>query len=107
MLPDSGITFRQAVTPDIVTDPAVYLHSHPILLYMGSLLNNLQKAIKTFVYKIDNYEQEGSGWVVDRLITPTVSAMKVENPLLREPIGEDDIDDNPNAVIPTQEGGDE
>ena len=101
------VTFRQAVNPEIVTDPAVYLHSHPVLLYMGSLLNNLQKAIKTFVYKIDKYEQEGSGWVVDRLITLTVSTMKVENPLLREPIGEDDINDNPKAAIPTQEEGDE
>ena len=59
---------------------------------MGNLLTNLQKAMKYLAWKIDSYEQEGSGWVVDRLITLTVSTVKVENPLMRIPIDEDDID---------------
>ena len=86
------LTFRQTVDPSIVTDPPVYLHSQPVLLYFGDLLTNLQKAMKYLVWKIDSYEQEGSGWVLDRLITLVVSVLKVDNPLMRKPIDRDDID---------------
>ena len=78
--------------PDIVTDPAVFFHSNPVLLYMGDLLENSQRAMKKLVWKIDSYEQEGSGWVLDRLHTLVVSIVKVNNPLLREPVDKDDID---------------
>ena len=86
------LTFRQTVDPSVVTDPPVYLHSQPVLLYFGDLLTNLQKAMKYLVWKIDSYEQEGSGWVLDRLITLVVSVLKVDNPLMRKPIDRDDID---------------
>ena len=43
------ISFRQAMDPDIVTDPAVFFHSNPVLLYMGDLLENSQKAMKKLV----------------------------------------------------------
>ena len=100
------IAFRQAVDPSIVTDPAVYLISHPVLLYMGNLLENLQQAMKTLVWKIDSYEQEGSGWVLDRLIAITVNVMKVDNPLYIEPIGGDDIDDSSRGVMLNQDAWD-
>ena len=48
--------------------------------------------MKYLVWKIDSYEQEGSGWVLDRLITLVASVLKVDNPLMRKPIDRDDID---------------
>ena len=48
--------------------------------------------MKKLVWKIDSYEQEGSGWVLDRLHTLVVNIVKVNNPLLREPVDKDDID---------------
>ena len=78
------LTFTKAIDPTISTDPAVYFNTHPVLLYLGDPLEHLQSALKTLFWKIDEYEQVGSGWVLDRLIAITVSVMKMDNPLSKK-----------------------
>ena len=94
------ITFTKAVNPEIVTDPAVYFHSHPVLLYTGDLESNLQEAMETLLRKIDSYEQEGSGWVVDNLLALIVNVVTVDNPLSRNPRDNDDTVDTPTNIVP-------
>lgn len=96
------ITFRKAVNPEIVTDPAVYFHSHPVLLYVGDLESNLQEAMEALLKKINSYEQEGSGWVVDSLVTLIVNVVTASNPLSRKQRDKDDSVDNPSNVMPIQ-----
>ena len=97
------ITFTKAVNPEIVTDPAVYFHSHPVLLYTGDLESNLQEAMETLLRKIDSYEQEGSGWVVDNLLALIVNVVTVVNPLSVEARDKDDTVDNPTNVVPIRD----
>ena len=78
------LTFTKAIDPNISTDPAVYFNTHPVLLYLGDPLEHLQSALKTLFWKVDEYEQVGSGWVLDRLIAITVSVMKMDNPLSKK-----------------------
>ena len=78
------MTFHKLANPYIITDPPVYFHTRPILLYMGDLLKDLQSQLKSLLEKIDKYEQNGSGWAVQQLISITVSLVKTESPLKRK-----------------------
>ena len=78
------MTFHKLANPYIITDPPVYFHTRPILLYMGDLLKDLQNQLKSLLEKIDKYEQNGSGWAVQQLISMTVSLVKTESPLKRK-----------------------
>ena len=78
------ITFHKLANPYIITDPPVYFHTRPILLYMGDLLKDLQSQLKSLLEKIDKYEQNGSVWAVQQLISITVSLVKTESPLKRK-----------------------
>ena len=78
------MTFHKLANPYIITDPPVYFHTRPILLYMGDLLKDLQNQLKSLLEKIDKYEQNGSGWAVQQLISITVSLVKTESPLKRK-----------------------
>ena len=82
------LTFKKLANPYIITDPPVYFHTTPILLYMGDLLEQLQKQIENLLEKIDKYEQNGSGWAVHQLISITLSLLKTDNPLKRKTIDE-------------------
>ena len=75
------LTFHKLANPYIITDPPVYFHTRPFLLYMGDLLEHLQNQLKTLLEKIDKYEQNGSSWAVQQLISITVSLVKTESPL--------------------------
>jgi len=55
----------------------VYFHTHPVLLYLGDPLEHLQSSLKTLAWKIDEYKQVGSKWVLDRLIAIIASVMKI------------------------------
>ena len=78
------MTFHKLANPYIITDLPVYFHTRPILLYMGDLLKDLQSQLKSLLEKIDKYEQNGSGWAVQQLISITVSLVKTESPLKRK-----------------------
>ena len=82
------LTFKKLANPYIITDPPVYFHTTPILLYMGDLLEQLQKQIENLLEKIDKYEQNGSGWAVHQLISITLSILKTDSPLKRKMIDE-------------------
>ena len=78
------VKFRKLSNPYVITEPPIYFNTYPTLLYMGDLLEHLQKNIKTFHEKIDIYEQNGSGWVLHQLISIIVSVVKTESPLKRK-----------------------
>ena len=78
------MTFHKVANLYIFTDPPVYFHTRPILLYMGDLLDHLQNQLKTLLEKIDKYEQNGSGWAVQQLISITVSLVKTESLLIEQ-----------------------
>ena len=78
------VKFRKLANPYVITEPPIYLNTHPVKLYMGDLLEHLQKNIKTLHEKIDIYEQNGSGWVLHQLISIIVSVVKTESPLKRK-----------------------
>ena len=46
------LTFHKLANPYIITDPPVYFHSRPILLYMRELLEHLQNQLKRFLKKL-------------------------------------------------------
>ena len=101
------VTFRKLSNPYVISDPSVYFNTYPLLLYIGDLVEKLQNRMKTLREKIDIYEQNGSGWVLHQLVSITVSVLKVDNPLTRKPLDENDVDDKLSGDESSRNVGDE
>jgi hypothetical protein len=63
------LTFRKAPSSDVITDPPVVLHTAPKMGLMGTNYEQeLSKALEEMIEKIDTFERNGSGWVVDKFL---------------------------------------
>ena len=63
------LTFRKAPPSDVITDPPVVLHTAPKMGLMGTNYEReLSKAWEEMIEKIDTFERNGSGWVVDKFL---------------------------------------
>jgi len=63
-----SLVFRKTARPDVITDPPVYFQTEPIQSTSATPLElQLQIALRRLSHKIDKYETNGSGWVVDYL----------------------------------------
>ena len=63
------LTFRKAPSSDVITDPPVVLHTAPKMGLMGTNYEReLSKEFEEMIEKIDTFERNGSGWVVDKFL---------------------------------------
>ena len=63
------LTFRKAAFLDVITDPPVVLHTEPKMGLMGTNYEQeLSKALEEMMEKIDTFERNGSGWIVDKFL---------------------------------------
>ena len=60
------LTFRKTASWDVITDTPVVLHTEP---KMGTNYEQkLSKALEEMMEKIDTFERNGRGWVVDKFL---------------------------------------
>ena len=63
------LTFRKAASSDVITDPPVVLHTEPKMGLRGTNYEQeLSEAFEEMIGKIDTFEQNGSGWIVDKFL---------------------------------------
>ena len=63
------LTLRKTASLDEITDPPVVLHTEPKIGLMGTNYEQeLSKALEEMMKKIDTFERNGSGWVVDKFL---------------------------------------
>ena len=63
------LTFRKAASSDVITDPPVVLHTEPKMGLRGTnYVNQLSEAFEEMIGKVDTFEQNGSGWIVDTFL---------------------------------------
>ena len=68
-----SLTFGKAA----ITDPHVVLHTEPKMGLMGTNYEQeLNTALEEMMRKIDTFEQNGSGWVVDKFLQLDLSILK-------------------------------
>ena len=54
---------------NVITDPPVVLHTHQKMGLMGTNYElELSKALEEMMRKIDTFERNGSGWIVDKVL---------------------------------------
>ena len=61
------LTFRKAAFLDVITDPPVVLHTQPEN-QRTNYEQELSEAFEEMTRKIDNFERNGSGWIVDKFL---------------------------------------
>ena len=63
------LTFRKAAFLDVITDPPVVLHTEPEMGLRGTNYERkLNEAFEEMIGKIDTFERNGSGWIVDKFL---------------------------------------
>ena len=63
------LTFRKAAFSDVITDPPIVLHTEPEMGLRGTNYERkLSEAFEEMIGKIDTFEQNGSGWIVDKFL---------------------------------------
>ena len=63
-----SLVFHKATRPDVITNPPVYFRTEPVASTSSNPLElQLKVALRRLWHQIDRYEENGSGWVVDRL----------------------------------------
>ena len=65
-----SLTFVKATNPEVVTDPPVVFLTEPVSSTSGDPIElQLKVALRRLWQQIDKYERNGSGWIIDRLVT--------------------------------------
>ena len=83
----------KAVVPDIFTDPPATFNTDKVMALIGSDYDeHLNAAFDNVMKQIDNYERNGSGWVMDQFVDLDVSIVTYA-PFLRTTDSDDDSDD--------------
>ena len=65
------IVFEKASNPEIKTVPPVVLttqHPYTVIHRMVDVDEFLEKAVEDLIYLIEEYQRNGSGWVIDHLV---------------------------------------
>ena len=65
------IVFVKAADPNVFTVPPVVLQTDPVRVFFADLFcldEIFEKDIKQLMEKIDTFEKNGSGWVIDHLV---------------------------------------
>ena len=87
------VVFNKPTDPGVFTKPPVYFTTDPVASY-HTYSDDVWEIVKEQLEKqIDNYETNGSGWVVFQLISLTITFTEMENPLERSVSINDDEDD--------------
>ena len=75
------VIFEKSMNPEVKTDPAVCLVSEQLEVYADTDLSKLLDFVKKqLIDQIDTYEQNGSGWFLDKLTKLQVTAWRL-NPM--------------------------
>ena len=65
----SNVNFRKAASSDVITNPPVVLHTEPEMGLRGTNYEQkLNEAFEEMIGKIDTFERNGSGWIVDKFL---------------------------------------
>lgn len=89
------VIFQKATNPDIVTDPPIFFITDPVASYESHSDSEIWKFVKEQLMKqIDNYQMNGSGWIVHQMMSLDVNMIEMENPLhlTIEDISDDEIE---------------
>ena len=65
------IVFVKAADPNVFTVPPVVLQTDPVRVFLADLFRLdeiFEMDIKQLVEKIDTFEKNGSGWMIDHLV---------------------------------------
>ena len=64
-----SLTFVKAANTEVVTDPPVVFLTEPVSSTSGDPVElQLKVALRRLWQQIDEYERNGSGWIIDRLV---------------------------------------
>ena len=88
--------FAKAGNPNIVTDPPAVFQTHPVISFHSWGDEIWKQAEEQLTDKIDKYERNGSGWILDKILSLDITVCAMENPLGR-PIEDSDDDDEEEA----------
>ena len=62
------VTFQQISKPDILTVPPVVFNTETLILLPGTNIEDqLHVAQSNLIQQVDNYERNGSGWILYKL----------------------------------------
>ena len=63
------VNFYKAANPDVITEPTPCFNSEPSVVYASSDLSSIMDVIQSnIMQQINNYERNGSGWVLYNLV---------------------------------------
>ena len=87
------VIMYKAVDPDIFTDPPATFNTDMVMGLIGSDYDeDLNVAFNNVMEQIDNYERNGSGWVMDQFVELDVSIVTY-TPFMRTTASDNDSDD--------------
>ena len=75
------VIFHKASNPDEISDPPAFFQSHPIVSYRKYDEDAWDLVKEQIEQQIENFQENGSGWVVSRLGTLDVTFAEMEDPL--------------------------
>ena len=77
------VVFHKPSNPGVFTDPPVYFQTDPIAFYHYA--DSVWEIVKgQLVNQIENYETNGSGWIVSPFISLNISFAEMESPLQKQ-----------------------
>ena len=63
------VNFYKAANPNVITEPTPCFNSEPSVVYAASDVSRIMDVIQSnIMQQIDNYEKNGSGWVLHNLV---------------------------------------
>ena len=93
------VVFHKSADPWQVTDPPVFFQTDPSVSYRSNQEDVWEIAKENLEQQIENYECNGSGWVLSRLVSIDVTFCEMDNPLRPKSRGpetreESDVEDD-------------
>ena len=75
------VVFHKAINPEELSDPPAYFQTDPFL-HHRKYDDDVWEIVKgQLEQQIDNYERNGSGWVLSQLVSLDVTFAEIDNPL--------------------------
>ena len=88
------VIFHKASDPNMLSDPPPFFQSYPTPSYHKYDDETWDIVKEQLEKQIENYECNGSGWVLSRLVTLDVTFAEMENPLKPNRGKDEDDDEN-------------
>ena len=94
------VVFHKAIDPSAVTDPPAYFQTEPFASY-HKYDDDVWDTVKGHLeQQIENYETNGSGWVLSQFVSLDVTFAEMDNPLQK-------VRKNSKGASTDEESGDE